>query len=95
MWKLFGGKKQKKEDTQPKKDPMETVQHLHERIIDIEKRTKVLENKNKGIVSEALGKKNAGDKRGSFLVVEITLQGLCWLLKKRRCMIRKSTNSEE
>ena len=64
MWKLFGGKKQKKEDAKPKKDPMETVKHLDERIADVEKRSKVLETKNKGAITEALAKKNAGDKRG-------------------------------
>ena len=104
MWKLFGGKKKTKEEAQPKKDPMETVKHLDERINDIEKRTKVLENKNKGVVGEALGKKKAGDKRGAVLALkkkkmydqEINkLGGMRILMEQQKMAIESSMTNQD
>ena len=104
MWKLFGGKKKTKEEAQPKKDPMETVKHLDERINDIEKRTKVLENKNKGVVGEALAKKKAGDKRGAVLALkkkkmydqEINkLGGMRILMEQQKMAIESSMTNQD
>ena len=52
MKKLFGGGKKK--EAAPQKNPMETIEKLDGQIDNIDKRTKILDNKIKSLKNEAL-----------------------------------------
>ena len=64
MKKLFGGGKKK--EAAPQKNPMETIQKLDDQIENINKRTKILDNKIKGLKNEAITKKRGKDNRGKL-----------------------------
>ena len=70
MWKLFGGKKQAAPAEKPKVEAMDAVQKLDERVIDIEKRTKVIEARANNLKAEALQKKKNKDNRGAIMALK-------------------------